>query len=264
MTQIIPLATARNYFLKILIWSLAIAAAYSIVKGSTCLLQAQDGANNLNDLKQRYDEWRLFRQGIHPSANLADVQARSLPYFRTTVYLPWALPIFGLLFTPGGFLQGQLFVWAGSLFSLILIAAIGWRLLRPWGQEAGWLGALAPLAIANNNLSLCVSQFSIVCMGLISLQWIALRRERPLHAGLYWALAMIKPQISVFFAIPLLRRRHLPGLILGSSALLALSAIALAFTKVAPSELMRSWLNVVPTFAGDGTKKSLGHSAAPD
>ena len=49
------------------------------------------------DLYERLDEWRLFAQGIYPSHQLASLKQRALPHFRTSVYLPWALPLFGAL-----------------------------------------------------------------------------------------------------------------------------------------------------------------------
>jgi len=46
----------------------------------------------------------------------------------------------------------------------------------------------------------------MLCMGLISVQWLLLERQRPLPAGLCWALAMLKPQIAAAFALPLLQQ----------------------------------------------------------
>ena len=252
-----PKETVR-YLRKALICALAVAAAYAILRGSFALwMPVPSGIDDSNDLPQRYAEWRLFRQGIYPIGDLAGIKARSLPYFKTSIYLPWALPMFAVLFYPGGFLQGRLMIWVGSLLSLALISVICWHCLRPWGKEAGWLGALAPLAIANNNICLSVSQFSIICMGLISLQWVSLRKRRSIPAGLYWALAMIKPQIALPFAIPMLRRNRLTSLILGAGVLLALSAFALAHTSTQPKAMLSSWLRIISKLDGKGTRNVL-------
>jgi len=205
-----------------------------------------------HDLRQRFDEWRLFHDRIYPSGRLADDAARSLPHFRTTVYLPWALPLFGSLFGWGGIGQGKLVITAASLVSLALIAAIGWRTLRPLGRRAGWLGILIPLAISGNSNCLAHGQFSILCMGLISLQWWLIDRRRPGAAGLCWALAMVKPQIALPFALPLLLRRNRIGLMVGSGLLLALSAVALLHTRTNPVLLTVSWIQVLPSFQGVG------------
>jgi hypothetical protein len=156
------------------------------------------------DLQQRFDEWRLFRDGIYPAGDLADPVARSLPYFRTTVYLPWALPLFGSFFFWGGLEQGKLVIGTASLASLAIMAVFGRHIMRPLGHRAGWLGFLTPLAINGNNYCLAAGQFSILCMGLISMQLWHLRSRRTVPAGLYWAVAMLKPQLALPFALPLL------------------------------------------------------------
>ena len=226
----------------------ALIAVAAITKGLVLHGLAQGGT----DLNQRFDEWRLFHDRIYPSGRLADDAARSLPHFRTSVYLPWALPLFGGLFSWGGVGQGKLMISAASLVSLALIAAIGWRTLRPLGCHAGWLGVLIPLAISGNSNCLAHGQFSILCMGLISLQWWLIERRRPVAAGLCWALAMVKPQIALPFVLPLLQRCNRIGLLVGSGLLLALSAVALLHTGTSPVLLTVSWFQVLPSFQGVG------------
>jgi GT2 family glycosyltransferase len=204
------------------------------------------------DLYERLDEWRVFAQGIYPSHRLASPEQRALPHFRTSVYLPWALPLFGALFAWGGATQGTWLIQGLSLLSLALLAAIGWRSLRAWGRAAAGLGALAPLAIAANSNALAQGQFSIVCMGLVGLQGLLLLRDRPLPAGICWALAMVKPQIAAVFALPLLLQRHRRGLALGLILLASLSAVALLHTHTDPRAYLTSWLAVLPGFIGAG------------
>jgi hypothetical protein len=154
-------------------------------------------------------------------------------------------------------LQGKIVLAIGSLAALMLISRIGWHCLRPWGWAAGWLGALSPLAITGNSNCLAHGQFSILCMGLISLQWLLIKRNRPRSAGLCWGLAMVKPQIALTFGLPLLRRRHLQGLLLGSALLLGLTAAALTHTDTSPQEFLISWLQVLPGFIAVGNRNGL-------
>lgn len=240
------LAASNRRRLCILFLSLlAVLALVHTMRGSAGLFRYG------SDLRERYDEWRLFRQGIYPATGLADVKERLLPYFRTTVYLPWALPMFGGLFILGGLWQGKLLILIASIMGLAWISTIGWHCLRPWGRLAGWLGALAPLAIMGNNIAISLGQFSIICMGLLSLQWVLLRRERQLSAALCWTLAMIKPQIALFYALPLLRVHRLPALALGSGMLLGLSALAIVHTDTSPTALVASWFSTLNFFIYD-------------
>jgi GT2 family glycosyltransferase len=238
---------------------LALIGLATVIQGLVLHAVLQSGL----DLHQRFDEWRLFSDRIYPSSQLADPAARSLPYFRTTVYLPWALPLFGALFGWGGLfggeglVQGKLLISTASLASLSLIAGVGWHALRPLGRQAGWLGLLIPLAIRGNARSLAQGQFSILCMGLISLQWGLQERRRPVAAGLCWALAMLKPQIALPFALPLLQRSNRIGLAAGSGLLLALSAVALLHTHTNPWLLTIRWFQVLPSFQGVGNANAL-------
>lgn len=232
---------------------LALIALLAILHGLIVLGMTHGG----HDLGERFDEWRLFRDGIYPSGHLADPAARSLPYFRTTVYLPWALPLFGGLFSWGGFGQGKLLISTGSLAALALMAGIGRRTLMALGRQASWLGMLTPLLILGNSTGLKLGQFSLICMGLISLQWWLLDRRRPVAAGLCWALAMLKPQIALPFALPLLQRWNRIGLVAGSGLLLTLATVALAHTRTGPAALTASWLQVLPSFQGNNSVNAL-------
>ena len=69
------MAILIKYLPKALVCSLVVASVYSILRGSSNLFLTPDHLNSLNDLRERYDEWRLFQQGIYPAEELADLQA---------------------------------------------------------------------------------------------------------------------------------------------------------------------------------------------
>jgi hypothetical protein len=237
---------------------------YSIMRGSLNLL-ANEGLGW--DIKQRYDEWLLFRDQIYPHGSLASDAEKSLPYFRTTVYLPWALPMFAGLFAWGGLMQGKILMLVTNLAGIATIAFAGKQCLRPWGTAASWFGAFLPLTIRGLNLCLTMGQFSAACVGLLTLQWLLLQRQKPLSAGLCWALAMIKPQIAVTFALPLLLPQYRKGLWLGSGILAGLSVVALWHTGTHPIAFLVSWLkslqyfaDLSPNLTGVITNSNLGNS----
>jgi hypothetical protein len=219
------------------------------------------------DIQQRYDEWLLFRDQIYPHALLASDAEKSLPYFRTTVYLPWALPMLAGLFTWGGLMQGKILTLVANFAGFATIAFAGKHCFQPWGRAASWFGALLPLTIRGLNLCLTLGQFSAACVGLLTLQWLLLQRQKPLPAGLCWALAMIKPQIAVTFALPLLLPQYRKGLWLGSGILAGLSVVALWHTGTQPFDFLSSWLktlhhftNLSPNLTGAIAKSNFGES----
>jgi hypothetical protein len=246
----------RRILIKLGLSLLALLGFAAILKGLVLGWLLVD-----TDLFERWDEFQLFREGIFPSESLVSEAERRLPHFRTTVYFPYALPMFGAFFTWGGIAQGTLMVQGLSLLSLILMAAFGYRSLRGINPAAGGLGALSAIAIAGNSNALAQGQFSIACMGLITAQLLLLERVgRPLPAGLCWALAMIKPQIAVAFILPFLRRSRMWGLVAGVALLVGLSALALHQTGVLPLAYINSWFRVLPTFVDSGNVRTVAGS----
>ncbi|MFM1800360.1 MAG: hypothetical protein RLZZ117_2638 [Cyanobacteriota bacterium] len=207
--------------------TLALLAFLAISKGLVL------GWSNAKDLRERFQEWQVFRAGHFPMGGIYG--GHPPPGMRSSPYPLWAIPLFGLLFHPWGLHQGILTIQVFSLLSLALIAWIGYRTMRPHGIVAGWCGALAPLAISGNANALAVAQFSIICMGLVFLEWQHLLQRQPRAAGLCWALAMIKPQIALLHGTPLaFQRGQKGGLWAGLLALALLSVVALLATGLSP------------------------------
>jgi hypothetical protein len=78
---------------------------------------------------------------------------------------------------------------------------------------------------------------------------------------------MIKPQIAVTFALPLLLPKYRKGLWLGSGILAGLSIVALWHTGTQPIDFLTSWLQTLqhftdlsPNLTGALTNLSLGES----
>jgi hypothetical protein len=235
---------------SLLLWGAVLIMGFCIVYGlsigSFSLFVGDAGW----DVKQRYDEWLLFRDQIYPHALLASDAEKSLPNFRTTVYLPWALPMFAGMFAWGGLMQGKILMLVANFAGIVIIAFAGKQCFQPWGKAASWFGAFLPITIRGTNLCLSSGQFSAACVGLLTLQWLLLQRQKPLPAGLCWALAMIKPQIAVTFALPLLLPKYRKGLWLGSGILAGLSVVALWHTGTQPVNFLASWLKTLQHFVG--------------
>jgi len=191
------------------------------------------------DMYLRLNEYGYFRAGVFPHPQLA--LRKGLEITAHSVYPPYAMPMFAPFFHLGGAMQGRLVIQVLSLLSLGLIGWVGQRLLRGAGAAAGVLGVLAGPAISGNSNALAQGQFSLICMGLITAQWLLLARQRRIPAGLCWALAMIKPQIALPFALPFLRARRLRGLVVGVALLIALSAMAFWHTGVTPLDYLKIW-----------------------
>ncbi len=192
------------------------------------------------DMQARAAEYDWFRSGVYPNRSIVGTAApRALPY---TVYPPYALPMFAVFFDPGGRLQGRVVVELLSVASLAVIGWYGWRELRFAGPALAAIGAVAAAAITGTLGALSAGQFSIVCVGLIVQQILFLERGKPVAAGVCWALAMIKPQIALAFAVLFVTERRWRGLLTGLAILAVLSLAACAWTDVSPLAVADHWL----------------------
>jgi hypothetical protein len=206
---------------------LFVAAVAVMVKG---LGQGMDSAK---DLLERFQEWQLFRDGNFPVGGI--YQGHPPRGLRVSPYPAWAIPMFGLLFVPGGLTQGFISIQLLNLISLIFISYTGYRFLRPHGILPALFGAMGPLAFNGNVEGLVMAQFSFLVTALILLEWTFLQQQRPIAAGICWAFAMLKPQISLFHVSPLLANKTTrKGLWISLLFLSLLSTAALIHTQLNP------------------------------
>jgi len=213
-----------------------------------CLLSAVNVGRGLfrarepearGDLVHRETEYSLFRLGIYPD----------------TVYPPYVFPMFAAFFEPGGLRQGAVIVECASLAALVLIGWYGVRELRFGGPALASVGAVTASACAGVVGCLWVGQFSLLCVGFLVAQILCIERGRAGAAGLCWALAMIKPQIALPFALLFLRDRQWRGLLVGGAVLVGLTLFACAWTDVSPLRLIHhfAFRESLRWTANDGT-----------
>lgn len=192
------------------------------------------------DTQAREDEYVLFRQGVYPHARIESPPPTSGRVF--SVYPPYTFPMLAFFFEPGGPLQARILIQLLSLASLMAMGRFAWRTLAPYGESVAMLGAVTGAAMAGNATALMVGQFSIICTGLIVLQIVCLQRRKPLVAGVFWAVAMIKPQIALPFGLLFLFPGQLVGALVGTVILAVLTVLACAWTEVPIRTVVEYWL----------------------
>ena len=227
--------TSRPRIIKVFTVLLVICATVSMTRG----LLVAIGKTGSWDLTVRSVEYRYFAQHVYPDIAIeANSVSDEILY---SVYPPYAFPMFAPYFASGSFLAAQIIFWATSFAALVAIGMYSFRELRAAGVEAAQLGAFAGIAIAHNSSAIAFGQFSIICMGWVAIQLYCLQRGKIMAAGLFWALAMLKPQIGLAFALPFLLDRRWRGLALGVAILGGLSWFTCIYTEVSPLVLIDHW-----------------------
>lgn len=210
-----------------------ILAAANVSRGFAGLREP----GSLGDLALRFREYDAFRRGHYPNPRLAATpRPARLPY---SVYPAYVFPMFVPLFEPGGLRQGAFLVNFASFVSLVALGWFGYRRLRFGGLAVAVLGAMAAAATRGVASGLSCGQFSLGCMGLLVGQLVLLERGRAYAAGICWALAMVKPQIALPFAVLFFTRGCWRGLACGAALLGASTLAACWWTGVSPMRLLQ-------------------------
>ena len=218
------------------------------------------------DFNLRMNELVCVRQGVNPYAVWhGDVKLK--PFYANThkgpvpegctkqvnAYAPWAyvymLPI-SLL--PAGA------EW--SVYCLLIalcVVGVGALAAREDTSNAGWaLVTAVPLLVIGYPLfaSCSVGNFGVFALfGAVLMAW-ALNRGLWWLAGLGWALAMVKPQLGLLFAIPLLLRgRFAACVVAGGVCLAATFAMSVALKTSVVDLLLQGPAANTEFFHGCGT-----------
>jgi len=220
-------------FRKALLWVLAAA----LLSGGTSYLirgvRRPWTVDNDSDMLMRHEEYGLFAQHLYPHRRVAEAVGIA-GVAKYTVYPPYAFPMFAAVFWPATFEGARVLFQALTLAALGAMMWYGARELGFAGKSAALLGASVPFAFSGNCTAVALGQFSIICAAFVVLQIALLKRNRPALAGICWALAMLKPQIGLPFAVLFIVRQQWRGLVAGGMLLALVTAFALWWTNVAP------------------------------
>lgn len=219
---------------KICIVSVAVlVAGLAVLLALTCLFPPavrHDFTLRMNELacvRQRvnpYDVWSEkvslppYYPNTHEGAppNGCSRQVNAYAPWEYVVLLPFSFVSEGVAWTLYCLVMG---------LSFLLVLGLPWRSAA--GKDAFLPSALALLAVAYpiwSNVS--VGNFALpVLAASVAMAW-ALNRGRDTLAGVCWAVAMLKPQIALAFAIPLLLRRRWRTAFVAGATCLLLSTMA--------------------------------------
>lgn len=176
------------------------------------------------DFDLRFNEMSCVRDGVDPF-DVWSGKTVHAPYYpdvkpemrsevhtrRVNAYPPWAYT-FGMPLTFLPETAAWYLYFAFNVFALLALGFVGFRYAKDELGDAddARFGAVVPLLLAVFAIGSCFMSgnypIPVLCATLAMI-W-CLNRGHDILAGFCWALAMIKPQMVLLYAVPLLMRRR--------------------------------------------------------
>lgn len=194
--------------------------------------------NELAYVRQRvnpYDVWHgdVSLPPYYPNTLVGELPAGCTK--QVNAYAPWEYVVMlPFSFFPEG--------WDWTAYCILMGLALALLLCLPGcaARTAPFLQSVLPLlAVAYPVWSnTAVGNFATVSLAAsVAMAW-TLNRGRDGLAGLCWAIVMLKPQIGLAFAIPLLLRRKWRTLFVAGGVCLLLTVVAAAFCRASPVAML--------------------------
>ena len=183
---------------------------------NNCYFSAKDFITRCNEITCLLDgvnPFYVWNETIDKKPYFSNIHDRSTDAEHTEIinaYTPWSYTVL----TPIAVLPRQI-AWriyhALICLSLALLCTLAYRHGKRIGGDVycGLFAAALPLSIfIPISFDMNVGNYNLIITSLIALMAVLLDRGKTVPAAICWSFAMIKPQMAILFAIPLLIDRR--------------------------------------------------------
>jgi hypothetical protein len=209
----------ERILLSLLLAALGVLALGYNALGFYCLV-ADTTFSYPIDLRLRWVEQRLMAEGLnpqehgHPDPELPATHEAMRT--RGGGYPPWAYALNMLFVPPWGWNAARWYFAGLNLLAMAAIGAWAYRRAGGCGRLYAGLGAASVLAIFPAAVCTSYGQAGVLVLACLVGYCVSLEKGRGWLAGLFLAMALVKPQLSALFVIPpLIRREFRPALVAG-------------------------------------------------
>ncbi|MEE8243595.1 MAG: glycosyltransferase family 87 protein [Pseudomonadales bacterium] len=152
---------------------------------------------------------------------------------------PWTLTIMDAFVLPASWSVTRVYFAVLNALAIILIGVGVYRLGRTVDPETGLICLTASFAISATAITLRHGQVSILILLALAANAYFLWRRRQVLAGLCFAIAMVKPHISLLFGLIAIVRRDWICVLSAGVVLIVASLVAGVRVGTSPVELLR-------------------------
>jgi len=160
------------------------------------------------------------------------------PYQRAGGYPPWTFPTVAPIVLPTQWHFTATYFALLNVLALTITFVWAYQIGRPHSRAGGVFLGAAAVAVFGHYRSLQVGQYAILVNALlIGVYWLV-QKSRPFASGILFGLAMLKPQISVLFALGFLVRRQWRALAAATAYVVLASLVTWVMTRTNPIEML--------------------------
>jgi hypothetical protein len=240
---------------NVILWLSICLLALSLVYLSKGFYNLVIDPKEADDLFLRWQEQQYIYRGLYPY----DVKAGSsyvdpdIGAVTSGGYPPWSF-FTGFLFFPN--ISWELTRWYHvflNIIALTVVAYFSYRIGAKYSRERGIFSMASVLAISSHATTLNVGQYGIIINALSIAGMFCLEYRRNVFAGLLLAMAMAKPNISIFYFFPLLIKRRIQGIIAFCLYMIFALVNIWIITKINPVYMLDRIWQQYQHFAKQGT-----------
>lgn len=235
------------FFAALLLFALSIAY---FGRGFYFLLFADNGAG---DLFLRWQEQQYIYRGLYPYY-LEQFDYNYVPeigHIESGGYPAWAFFSGFIIFPNFSWETMRVYQAFLNIISLGVLAVFSYQLGQPYGRNKALFSMAACLAISSHATTLGLGQYGIIINAfLIGFYWLFNRQK--IWASLMLGLAMGKPNISVFFLLPLLIKNKYKAVISLFAYLILASLLIASLTRVDLISVFGGTYRQIYYFGGGG------------
>ena len=123
-------------------------------------------------------------------------------------YPPWAFFTGFIFFPPISWQLTRFYHLLLNILSILVLAVFAYQIGLPYGKSKVLFTLTACLAVSSHKSTLAMGQYGIIINALLIIMFWLIQRNKNIWAGLIFAIAMVKPNISApYFLILVIHKR---------------------------------------------------------
>ncbi|MGB6302059.1 MAG: glycosyltransferase family 87 protein [Rivularia sp. (in: cyanobacteria)] len=210
--------------------------------------------NTAVDLFSRWQEQQYIYRGLYPYDAMKG-SPNVIPEIGTINsggYPPWAFFTGFIFFPPISWELTRFYHLILNVLSILVLAVFVYQIAFPYGKPKALFTLTACLALSSHKSTLAMGQYGIIINALLIIMFWLIQRNKNVWAGLIFAVAMVKPNISAPYFLVLVIQKRIKAIVAFSLYIVFGSINIWIITKLTPIYMLDKIFGQSKYFADKG------------